>query len=133
MRGGVLLTGLALAAVLAAPVAQAQRGSDWYRDVRPYLGAAGEEAARRVRLWEEFARLRAGVQRADRRGEINLRDADRFYDRLDRVAHFLRNDRKLTESEYNRRRGDLDRVARDLDRVAGERYSSNAAERDRRR
>jgi hypothetical protein len=97
--------------------------------VRPYLGGAGEEVARRVRLWEEFARLRSTVQRADRRGEITLRESDRFYNRLDRVAHFLRHDKKLTDSEYNRRRNDLDNIARDIDRAAGARYSSSASRR----
>jgi hypothetical protein len=130
MKLSLLAVGAGLTwALLAPPGALAQRGGDWYRDVRPYLGGAGEEAARRVRLWEEFARLRANVARADRRGEIRLKDADRFYDRLDRVAHFLRHDKKLTESEYNRRRGDLDGIARDMDRINRDQVSSRDARR----
>jgi hypothetical protein len=119
MRGTVWVVGVGLAAaLLISSGAQAQRrGDDWYRDVRPYLGGSGEEAARRVRLWEEFTRLRAEVKRVDRRGDISLKDADHYYDRLDHVADFLRHDKNLTEKEYNRRRADLDSVARDLDRA----------------
>jgi len=119
MKRTILVVGVGLvAALLVSPGAQAQRrADDWYRDVRPYLGGSGEEAARRVRLWEEFVRLRGDVKRVDRRGDISLKDADHFYDRLDHVADFLRNDKNLSEKEYNRRRGDLDSVARDLERV----------------
>src|SRR5262245_47310665 len=101
MKGTALVVGLA-AALLIPSGAQAQRRSDdWYRDIRPYLGGSGVEAARRVRLWEECTRLREQVKRQDRRGDISLKDADRFYDRLDHVAEFLRNDKNLTEKEYN--------------------------------
>jgi hypothetical protein len=119
MKRTVLMVGVGLAAaLLVVPGAQAQRrGDDWYRDVRPYLGGSGAEAARRVRLWEEFVRLRGEVKRVDRRGDISLKDADHLYNRLDHVADFLRNDKHLTEKEYNRRRGDLDGVARDLERA----------------
>jgi hypothetical protein len=124
MKSIALVVGVA-AALLISSGAQAQRrGEDWYRDVRPYLGGSGEEAARRVRLWEEFARLRSEVQRSDRRGDISLKDADRFYDRLDHVADFLRHDKNLSEKEYNRRRGELDHIASDMDRASRNRSTS---------
>jgi hypothetical protein len=117
-----LCAGLILAA-LAPGVATAQRGEDWYRDVRPFLDRNTEEGARRARLWERFIRLRADVRTADRRGDIPLRDADHYYDRLDKVARFLRDDRHLSQSEYDRRRHDLDGVERDLHRSLDHRLS----------
>jgi len=103
-------------ALLAPGAAIAQRGEDWYRDVRPYLDRNTEDGARRARLWERFARLRSDVRSADRRREISQRDADHYYDRLDKVGRFLRDDRHLSQSEYDRRRRDLDNVERDFHR-----------------
>jgi hypothetical protein len=124
MRKGILLVGLGLIAPLLAPSgAQAQRRDDWYRDVRPYLSGRGEEAARKARLVEETINLRSDVRSADRRGDISSRAADRLYDKLDHVAKFLRDDRHLSSSEYDRRRHDLDSVARDLDHATRNRVS----------
>ena len=95
----------------------AQRGDDWYRDIRPYLDTRSDEGARRARLWERFVRLRSDVRTADRRGDISLKDADNYYNRLDKVARFLRDDRHLSQHEYDRRRRDLDSVDRDLQRT----------------
>jgi hypothetical protein len=91
--------------------------------VRPYLDRNTDEGARRARLWERFTRLRADVRTADRRGEISPRDADHYYDRLDKVARFLRDDRHLSQHEYDRRRHDLDNVDRDLHRSLDRRYA----------
>jgi polyribonucleotide nucleotidyltransferase len=124
MRKGLLVVGVGLIASLLAPTgAQAQRRGDWYRDVRPYLGGRGEEAARKARLVEDTINLRSDVRSADRRGDISPRQADRFYDRLDKVAKFLRDDRHLSNSEFNRRRDDLDHIARDLDHATRNRVS----------
>ncbi len=120
MRKRAFWAGLGLALMILAPGgAMAQRGDDWYRDVGPWLGRRGEEGSRRVSLLERYARLRGDVRSAERRGDISPRDADRLYDRLEHVARFLRNDRHLTGSEYNRRRDDLDHVASDLRRASG--------------
>jgi hypothetical protein len=126
----VALLGLGLA-LLAPTAALAQRGDDWYRDIGPWLGRAGEEGTRKARLIEEYSRLRGEVRREDRRGAISPREADRLYGRLDKVARFLRNDRHLTNSEYNRRRDDLDSIARDLERATGTR--TGRGDRGRRR
>jgi hypothetical protein len=124
MRKGLLVVGIGLIASLLAPTgAQAQRRDDWYRDVRPYLSGRGEEAARKARLVEDTVNLRADVRRADRRGDISPREADRLYDRLDKVAKFLRDDRHLSNSEFNRRRSDLDHIAEDLDHDTRSRIS----------
>jgi len=56
------------------------------------------------------------VRSADRRREISQRDADHYYERLDKVGRFLRDDRHLSQSEYDRRRRDLDNVERDFHR-----------------
>src|SRR5438445_13615474 len=109
---------------LLAPVgAMAQRGDDWYRDVRPYLDRNTEDGARRARLWERFVRLRSDVRTADRRGDISLHDSDNYYNRLDKVGRFLRDDRHLSQHEYDRRRRDLDNVERDLHRSLDHRYA----------
>src|SRR5437660_9091889 len=97
MNKGTLVVCAGLAAALLSPSgALAQRGEDWYRDVRPYLDSRSDEAARRGRLWERFTRLRADVRTADRQREISSREADKLYDRLDKVARFLRDDRHLS-------------------------------------
>lgn len=116
-RALFLVAGVGLAATLLAPAtALAQRRSDWYYDVRPYVGRQSESTVRKARLWEETVRLRSAVRSADRRGNITARETDRFYDRIDRVARFLRDDRNLTNSEFDRRRDDLNGIARDLHR-----------------
>jgi hypothetical protein len=111
-----LCAGLALTLLAPAGVF-AQRDSDWYRDVRPFLDKNTDEGARRARLWERFIRLRSDVRTADRRGDIGLKDADNFYNRLDKVGRFIRDDRHLSNHEYDRRRHDLDNVDRDLSRA----------------
>lgn len=119
MRGGIAaVVGVGLLTVLLTPMGTlAQRRGDWYHDVRPYVGKESESSLRKVRLMEEVFQLRAVVRRLDRRGEITPRQADRFHARLDRVAHFVRNDRNLTASEFERRRRDLDGIAQDLHQV----------------
>src|SRR6266568_8355971 len=117
--------GLALLLLIPSGVF-AQRGDDWYRDARPYLDRSTDEGARRARLWERFIRLRSDVRTADRRGDISLKDADNFYNRLDKVGHFLRDDRHLSNHEYDRRRRELDHVDRDLHRA----LDHNSAQRD---
>lgn len=120
-RALLLVMSAAVAATLltpAAAIAQSQRRGDWYYDVRPYIGRSGGESVREARAWEEVISLRSAVRRLDRRGDITPRQADRFYDRIDRVARFLRDDRRLTSSEFDRRQDDLRDIARDLHRVA---------------
>src|SRR6266568_3920914 len=118
MRRAILGLCIGLTLALLAPAGVfAERGDDWYRDVRPYLDRSTDEGARRARLWERFVRLRSDVRTADRRGDISLKDADNFYNRLDKVGRFVRDDRHLSNHEYDRRRRDLDHVDRDLHRA----------------
>jgi hypothetical protein len=119
---GIGCLGLVLA-LLAPAGALARSGDDWYRDVRPWLDRRTEEGARRARLYEEYTRVRSDVRSADRRRLISSREADHYYDRLDKVARFLRDDRHLSGKEFDRRQRDLDGVARDLDRAVGHRTS----------
>ena len=109
-----LCAGLALALLAPAGVF-AQRDDDWYRDVRPFLDKNTGEGARRARLWERFIRLRSDVRTADRRGDISLKDADNFYNRLDKVGHFLRDD---CDDQYRLNPVMIDlRHARDADQI----------------
>jgi hypothetical protein len=119
MKRRVFIGSLALA-LLAPGAALAGTGGDWYRDARPWLDSRSEEGARRARLMEEYARLHADVRNADRRGMISPNMANHCYDRLEKVARFLRHDRHLSSSEFDRRQRDLDGVARDLDRAASQ-------------
>jgi hypothetical protein len=129
MRIALLATSAVVALAILAPGAaeaqsnraEARRRGDWYRDVRPYLPRNSEGTVKEARLWDEFVHLRGIVRQADRRRDLSPRQADRFYDRLDRVARFLRDDRRLSNSEYNRRRDDLEDISRDLDRAIGRR------------
>ncbi len=124
MRKAILGLCAALALTLLPSAAVfAQRDEDWYRDVRPFLDKRTDEGARRARLWERFVQLRSDVRTADRRRDISLKDADNFYNRLDKVGHFLRDDRHLSNHEYDRRRRDLDNVERDLHRDLDHRYA----------
>src|SRR6266849_5398590 len=93
--------GLVLA-ILAPTAVLAQRNDDWYRDVRPFLDKRTDEGARRARLWERFVQLRSEVRTADHHGDISLKDADSFYNRLDKVGRFVRDDRHLSNHEYDR-------------------------------
>jgi hypothetical protein len=122
MRGRSFWAGLALALMVLAPAgAQAQRGDDWYREIEPWLGRGAHGDVRKGRLMEQYFQLRSDVRRADRSGAISPRTADTLYGRLDKVARFLRDDRSLSNKEYNRRRDDLDKVARGLERAGGAR------------
>jgi hypothetical protein len=124
MRKAILgLCAVVALALLPSAAALAQRDEDWYRDVRPFLDKRTDEGARRARLWERFVQLRSDVRTADRRRDISLKDADDLYNRLDKVGRFLRDDRHLSNHEYNRRRRDLDNVERDLRRDLDHRYA----------
>jgi hypothetical protein len=122
MRGRTFWAGLALALMVMAPTgALAQRGDDWYREIEPWLGRGAHGDVRKGRLMEQYFDIRSEVRTADRRGAISPRTADNLYGRLDKVARFLRDDRSLSNKEYNRRRDDLDKIARDLERAGGAR------------
>jgi hypothetical protein len=124
MRKAILgLCAVVALGLLPSAAVLAQRDEDWYRDVRPFLDKRTDEGARRARLWERFVQLRSDVRTADRRRDLSLKDADDLYNRLDKVGHFLRDDRHLSNHEYDRRRRDLDNVERDLRRDVGHRYA----------
>ncbi|MGV3724866.1 MAG: hypothetical protein ACO1SX_28535, partial [Actinomycetota bacterium] len=62
------------------------------------------------------------VRLAERQGDLSRREADRLYRKLDYVRDFLRGDRHLTDSEFDRRSDDLRDVARELREHSGPRY-----------
>jgi hypothetical protein len=124
--------GLALGALglTGATAAHADRYD--YRSHRYYYGRDGDERRRReilrFRLFEIADRLRL----AERNGDIAPRRAAQLCDRLDDVRDFLRGDRYLTDSEFDRRRRDLNDIEDDFrDAIRDRRRNSRYYDRDR--
>ncbi len=114
LRNPVLALLLSLTAAAAlAPAAQA-RHDDRYRDYGYYRGRDRYEVRQREALRGRLFDLADRVRLAEREGAISRREADNFYRRLDRVRDFLRDDRYLTDSEYDRRMRDLLDIHDDL-------------------
>jgi len=103
--------------VMAAP-AQAQYRSR-YDDYRYYQGRDRFDIARRQALRSEFIRVARRVEDADRRGDISRSEANRLFDRLDNVRDFLRSDRNVSDSEFDRRRAELRRIEDRLGDLCG--------------
>jgi hypothetical protein len=113
LRNWVLAAGLALFSwAVVAPPAQADPRD--YRDYRYYAGRDRDESRRRDFLRDRMVNLGDKIRIALRERAIGYRKADDLYEKLDDVRDFLRNDRYLTESEFNRRMDDLDEVQGDL-------------------
>jgi len=108
-----------------APAAQAQRYEhyDRYYGQRYYRGRDSSEIRRRELLRERLIDLADRIRLAEREGDISRSRANRLYERLDDVRDFLRGDRHLSDSEFDRRSDDLRDVARDLRDATGSRYS----------
>ncbi len=113
LRLGIALALAATAGLAAAPAARADH-NDRYYGYRYYRGRDRHEIERRAILRERLIALGDAVRFGERDGCLTRREADRLYDRLDRVRDFLRDDRYLTDSEFRRRMRDLDDVEEDL-------------------
>lgn len=94
--------------------AQAQFFVRDYRRYRYFPGRGPEDIRRREALRLRMFMLADRIEDGQRRGIIGPHAARRLYQRLDDVADFLRHDRNLTRSEFDRRRDDLDDIAEDL-------------------
>ena len=93
---------------------------DRYYGQRYYRGHDREEIRRREILRSRMLDLADRVRLAERERALDRRDASDLYQTLDRVRDFLRNDRYLSDSEFDRRMGDLDNVQRRFrDRTRG--------------
>lgn len=123
-RNLVAAIGLAVLGIgAAAPAAHADH-YDRYYGQRYYRGRDRDEIRRRVILRDRLIDLGDRVRLAERQGDISRREADRLYRKLDYVRDFLRGDRHLTDSEFDRRADDLRDVARELREESGPRYGS---------
>ena len=117
---GLFLGGLGLAA--GATAASAQRpygrvyGADpWdYRRHNYYRGRDSHEIRLREALRYRLFDLADQVRNAERQGLISRGRSQDLREELDDVRDFLRDDRHLTRSEFERRRDDLDEIADDL-------------------
>lgn len=117
--------GLAVLGIgVAAPAAEAQGlHYDRYYGQRYYRGRDRDEIRRREILRDRLIDLGDRIRLAERTGDLDRRQANRLYDRLDRVRDFLRGDRHLSDAEFDRRSDDLRDVAQDLRQWSGSRYS----------
>jgi len=105
----------------AVPAVQADH-YDRYYGQRYYRGHDRDDIRQRSLLRERLIDLADRIRLAERTGDISRSRANRLYERLDDVRDFLRSDRNLTDSEFNRRADDLRDVARDLREATGSRY-----------
>jgi len=110
-----LLLGLALGAVGAVAVtSDAQAQSYRYRNVPYFGGRDRDDIRRRQIIRDRLFLLGDRTEVAVRNRAIGPRVADRIFERLDRVRDFLREDRNLTDSEFDRRMRDLRDAEDDL-------------------
>jgi hypothetical protein len=73
-----------------------------------------DEVRRRDVLRSRLSHLHDRIRLAEREDQVSHRDAQRFYDRVDQVRRFLREDRNLSSDEFRRRMEDLDDLERDF-------------------
>jgi hypothetical protein len=100
--------------ILAAAPAGADAFYDRYRGARYYRGRDRDDIRRREILRSHMFDLADRIRLADREGVISRRKADDLFEDLDDVRDFLRGDRYLTDSEFDRRRDDLRDIEDDL-------------------
>jgi hypothetical protein len=126
--GAVVVGGLGLG-VSAAP---ARADHDDYRGYRYFRGRDREEIRQREFLRHKMFDLADCIRLALREGDLSRQRAHRFYERLDDVRDFLRDDRHLSDSEFGRRRDDLRDVGEDLRRALrrADRYDRFYRDRD---
>src|SRR5688572_18942440 len=121
---GLLLGGLGLTAGATTVAAQVYDpryrsgrygGDPWdYRRHNYYRGRDSHEIRLREALRYRLFDLADQVRNAERQGLISRGRAQDLREELDDVRDFLRDDRHLTRSEFERRRDDLDEIADDL-------------------
>lgn len=87
-----------------------------YRRYRYFGGRDRDDIRRREALRFRLFSLADRLRLADRQGDIPRGRASDLRRRLDDVRDFLRDDRNLSEREFDRRRDDLDDIAEDLNR-----------------
>ena len=111
---------VALAGVLSGTLASTANAADYrgrydtYRRGSYFRGRDRDEIRRRGIVHERLLRVAERVDRAYAARAISPREADRLFGRLDYVWRFLREDRYLTDSEFDRRMDDLDDVGDSL-------------------
>jgi hypothetical protein len=99
-------------ATLATP-AQADH-NDRYYGQKYYRGRDRDDIRHREILRNKLVDLGDRVRMAERSNRISRERARDLYNDLDRVRDFLREDRHLSDSEFDRRMDDLNDVQRDL-------------------
>jgi hypothetical protein len=73
-----------------------------------------DEFRRRDILRSRVSSLHERIRLAEREEQLSHREAHRFYDRLDQLRRFLREDSSLSSGEFRRRMEDLDDIERDF-------------------
>ena len=121
---GVILGLMCVGGATLATPAQAEH-YDRYYGQRYYRGRDRDDIRRREILRNKLIDLGDRVRLAEREHRISRDRARDLYDDLDDVRDFLREDRHLSDSEFERRMDDLNDVAEDLrdySRGHGRRY-----------
>ena len=113
LRNVVLALSLATVG-LAAAAPPAQADHPRYSRYQYFRGRDRDDIRRREILRNQLFRLADRVSLAERQGRISRRKANELFRELDDVRDFLRDDRHLSDSEFDRRRDDLEDVAREL-------------------
>ncbi len=111
-----LLAGVGLSITGASPGVADDRGP--LGDLFSYIRVANPKAeliARTVSLGDR-------VRKAERHGDLRPSEGRDLSRRINRIRDFLRDDRKLSDSEFRRRDGDLDKIERDLERKTDRGY-----------
>lgn len=102
--------------------ASAARADHEYRSYRYYRGRDREEIRQRETLRFRLFDIADRIRLAEREGDLPRWKAGQFYRRLDDVRDFLREDHHLSDSEFGRRRDDLNDISRDF-AIATRRFS----------
>lgn len=110
---GVLLGLVCVGGATTAIPAQADHNPRYYGQ-RYYRGRDRDDIRRREILRNKLIDLGDRVRLAERSNRISRDRARDLYEDLDDVRDFLREDRNLSDSEFDRRMDDLEEVAEDL-------------------
>jgi hypothetical protein len=117
---GVGITGAVVQPVEAGTRGRSQSQSQSEYRYVPYgtqrwnRGVDTRDTQRRSQLRSRLMTVSTKVRDAENRGRINRNEANRLYRRMDNVRDLLRNERRISDNEYERWSNDLREIQRDF-------------------